>query len=58
MIEISISRELAAEHPGFVVGFAERGHRIDVFGDCHDQPESDDADTRDRDDMLDASDIG
>ena len=28
MIEISISRELAAEHPGFMAGCAERGHQV------------------------------
>ena len=31
MIEISISRELAAAHPGFMAGCAERGHAIEVF---------------------------
>ena len=31
MIEISISRELAAEHPGFMAGCAERGHAVSVF---------------------------
>ena len=32
MIEISISRELADEHPGFMAGCAERGHAVQVFG--------------------------
>ncbi len=31
MIEISISRELADAHAGFMTGCAERGHRVDVF---------------------------
>ena len=31
MIEISISRELAAKHPGFMAGCAERGHQVEVF---------------------------
>ena len=31
MIEISISRELAAAHPGFMAGCAERGHAVEVF---------------------------
>lgn len=31
MIEISISSELAAEHPRFVAECLERGHRIEVF---------------------------
>ena len=34
MIEISISRELAAEHPGFMAGCAERGHQVEVFDDA------------------------
>ncbi len=34
MIEISISRELAAEHPGFMAGCAERGHEVEVFDDA------------------------
>jgi hypothetical protein len=31
MIEISISRELADAHPGFMSGCAQRGHKVDVF---------------------------
>ena len=31
MIEIAISSELAAEHPAFMTGCAERGHQVDVF---------------------------
>ena len=31
MIEISISRELAAAHLGFVASCAERGHALNVF---------------------------
>jgi len=31
MIEISISSELAAEHPRFMAGCAERGHQVNVF---------------------------
>jgi hypothetical protein len=31
MIEISISRELAGEHPRFTAECAERGHRVEVF---------------------------
>jgi len=34
MIEISISRELADEHRGFMAGCAERGHRVEVFDDA------------------------
>ena len=34
MIEISISRELAAKHPGFIAGCAERGHQVEVFDDA------------------------
>ena len=58
MIEISISRELAAEHPGFLAGCAERGHQVQVFGTTHEPPESDAAETRDPDDMPDAAYIG
>ena len=32
MIEISISRELAAAHPGFMASCAQRGHAVSVFG--------------------------
>jgi hypothetical protein len=49
MIEISISRELAAEHPGFLMGCDERGHRIQVIGAAHAPPESDAAEARDLD---------
>ena len=31
MIEISISRELANAHPGFMAGCAQRGHGVNVF---------------------------
>jgi hypothetical protein len=31
MIEISISRELADAHPGFIAGCAKRGHRVQVI---------------------------
>jgi len=31
MIEISISRELADAHHGFMAGCAERGHRVQVI---------------------------
>ena len=58
MIEISISRELAAEHPGFMAGCAKRSHQVRVFGTTHERPESDAAETRDPDDMLDAAYIG
>ena len=51
MIEISISRELAAEHPGFMAGCAERSHQVRVFGTTHERPESDAAETRDPDDI-------
>jgi len=34
MIEISISRELAADHPGFMAGSAECGHQVEVFDDA------------------------
>jgi hypothetical protein len=43
VIEISISRELAAEHPGFMEDCAERGHRVEVFDHGHERPESGDA---------------
>jgi hypothetical protein len=58
MIEISISRELAAEHPGFLVGCAERGHLVQVFSTSHERPESDGADMRDPDHMPDAAYVG
>ncbi|HTR70637.1 MAG TPA: hypothetical protein VMH41_10480 [Mycobacteriales bacterium] len=58
VIEISISRELAADHPGFVMGCAERGHRIAVFGASHERPDSDATETPDPEDMLDADDVG
>ena len=38
MIEISISRELADAHPGFMAHCAERGHAVSVFGS--DAPEA------------------
>ena len=41
MIEISISRELAAAHPGFMASCGERGHAVAVF-------DSDGAHTRPR----------
>jgi hypothetical protein len=31
MIEISISSELADEHPRFIAASAQRGHRVEVF---------------------------
>jgi hypothetical protein len=31
MIEISISRELATTHPGFMAGCAQRRYAVDVF---------------------------
>ena len=34
MIEISISSALAAEHPEFMAGCAERGHHVEVFNDA------------------------
>ena len=58
VIEITLSRELAADHPGFMAGCVERGHRIEVFGDSHERPESDGAQTRDRDDVPGAGHIG
>jgi hypothetical protein len=58
MIEISISRELAAEHPGFLMGCAERGHRVQVFGAAHEPPESDAPEARDPDGRPDAAQIG
>jgi hypothetical protein len=57
MIEISISRELATEHPGFLTGCAERGHQVQVFGAAH-EPESDPADARDPDGRRDAACVG
>ena len=32
MIEISISRELATAHRGFMASCAQRGHAVSVFG--------------------------
>ena len=58
MIEISINRELAAEHPGFLAVCAERGHQVQVFGTSRERPESDTAETRGPDDMPDAACIG
>jgi hypothetical protein len=58
MIEISISRELAAEHLGFLMGCAERGHRVQVFGAAHEPPESGAAEARDPDGRPDAAYIG
>ena len=58
VIEISINRELAADHPRFVMGCAERGHRIEVFGTSDERQESDAAETPDPNDMLDADDAG
>jgi hypothetical protein len=34
MIEITISSELAADHPEFMAGCAERGHQVEVFDDA------------------------
>jgi hypothetical protein len=39
MIEISISRELAAAYPGFIAGCAQRGHRVEVFGEATERAE-------------------
>jgi len=58
MIEISISRELAAEHPAFLMECAERGHRVHVFGAAHESRESDAAEARDPDGRPDAAYIG
>ena len=58
MIEVSISRELAAEYPGFLAGCAERGHQVQVFGTTREQPESGAAETLSPDDMPDAACIG
>jgi hypothetical protein len=33
MLEITISRDLAAAHPDFMAGCVQRGHRVEVFGD-------------------------
>jgi hypothetical protein len=33
MIEIRVSRELAAAHPEFMAGCAEREHPVEMFGD-------------------------
>jgi len=54
MIEISISRELAAENPAFLMGCAERGHQVQVFGAAHEPPESDVPEARHPDDRPDA----
>ena len=34
MLEISISSEMAAEHPRFMAECLERGHRVEVFASC------------------------
>ena len=34
MLEISISNEMAAEHPRFMAECVERGHRVEVFASC------------------------
>ena len=34
MLDISISSELAGEHPGFMAACATRGHQVNVFGDA------------------------
>ena len=34
MLEISISSEMAAEHPRFMAECLERGHRVEVFGEA------------------------
>ena len=36
MLEISISSEMAATHPEFMSGCAQRGHHVLVFGDAVD----------------------
>jgi hypothetical protein len=58
MIEISISGELAAEHPEFMSGCVERGHQVQVFGTSREQSESGAADTLSPADMPDAACIG
>jgi len=58
MIEISISRELAAEHPGFLAGCAERGCQVQVFGTSQERPKSGAAETRVPDDTPGAACIG
>jgi hypothetical protein len=58
MIEISVSRELAAEHPGFLAGCRARGHQVQVFGTSLEGPESGIAETRGPDHMPAAADIG
>jgi hypothetical protein len=58
MIKISISRELAADHPDFLAGRAERGHRVEVFGNRPESPESHAAEACNPDDLADAAHIG
>ena len=58
MIEISISRELAAGHPGFMAGCAKRSHQVRVFGTTHERPESGAAETRDPDDIPGSAYVG
>jgi hypothetical protein len=58
MLDISISRELAAEHARFLTGCAERGHQVQVFGTSREQSESDAPETRDPEDMPEAARIG
>ena len=40
MLEISISSEMAAEHPRFMAECLERGHRVEVFASCAETRES------------------
>ena len=59
MLEIAISRELAAAHPDFMAGCAQPYLRVEVFGDAHERPEARAAtDTPDPDRVPDAVYIG
>jgi len=40
MLEISISSEMAAEHPSFMAECLERGHRVEVLASCAETRES------------------
>ena len=40
MLQISISSEIAAEHPRFMAECSERGRRVEVFASCAETRES------------------
>jgi hypothetical protein len=52
MIAISISSELAGEHPRFMAECAERGHRIEVFDSGEAREPARNAQTEARNEVL------